>query len=608
MCYAEAMGRLKGILFGLRFRLLLLVLVACAPLAALTLHRAWEERQRQVAHWQRRAQQVAELALEQEENLLTAAKQLLFALAESPNIQPGAPGNQQKTLEEFLVLNPQYRNLGLVNTNGQLIASAASSPPHLNLGNEAFLRRALESRDFSISDIVLPPQVPRPSLTFSRPVLDARGQITAVVFATLEGNLFEGFYSQLRRLPLPRDASWTLINSNGLILARYPGPERWIGRERLDSAVVTQAFQLPHEPFEAPGPDGRDSIYAFALLPTQLVAGEARAVLCVPRQVLFAQANRTAVQYLTWLGLAGGMALLLGWVSSNILVIQPINALLQSSTRLARGDLTARTGLRHGHDEFGQLTLSFDLMAQALEQRERERQRANLKLQLLSHRLVEVQESERRHIARELHDEIGQTLTVAEMNLQAALRSPEQSTLERRLQESIRAVERVLEQVHDLSLNLRPSMLDDLGLEPALRWYTHRQAELAGLKAEFHPVPLTKRPPPVIETECFRVAQEALTNVVRHAKAQSVVVTLTQADGCLRLSVRDDGCGFNVAQVRDRAVNGASLGVLSMEERATLTGGGFEIISAPGQGTEVRAWFPLEYQRPQELALEDQNL
>src|SRR5207237_8737543 len=122
--------------------------------------------------------------------------------------------------------------------------------------------------------------------------------------------------------------------------------------------------------------------------------------------------------------------------------------------------------------------------------------------------------TERREIARELHDEIGQSLTVAEMNLQAALKSPRAAALTRRLEESIQAVGRVLEQVHDLSLNLRPSMLDDLGLEPAVRWYTHRQAALTDLRAEFRAEPLEQRLDPVIETECFRVAQEALTNVV----------------------------------------------------------------------------------------------
>ena len=220
------------------------------------------------------------------------------------------------------------------------------------------------------------------------------------------------------------------------------------------------------------------------------------------------------------------------------------------------------------------------------------------KLQTLSRRLVEVQETERRHIARELHDEIGQALTVAQLNLQAVLQSPGAGALAPRLTESLEVVERVLEQVHDISLNLRPSMLDDLGLEPALRWYTNRQAALAGLQAEFATDPLEHRLDPIIETECFRIAQEALTNVVRHAQARTVTVELHTKDGRLHLGVRDDGIGFDVAPVREQAVRGASLGLLSMEERAVLAGGGLEFKSSPGHGTDVQAWFPLKWHTP----------
>jgi signal transduction histidine kinase len=206
-----------------------------------------------------------------------------------------------------------------------------------------------------------------------------------------------------------------------------------------------------------------------------------------------------------------------------------------------------------------------------------------------------VQESERRHIARELHDEIGQSLTVAEMNLQAALQNSRQTALKRRLEHSIEAVERVLEQVHDLSLNLRPSMLDDLGLEPALRWYANRQASAAGLHLRFRADTLEHRLDPMIETECFRVAQEALTNVVRHAKAHNVSVNLQKRERELHLTVKDDGIGFDVGAHRGEAVRGASLGLLSMEERATLAGGGLRFHSAPGEGTMIEAWFPLKW-------------
>ncbi len=206
---------------------------------------------------------------------------------------------------------------------------------------------------------------------------------------------------------------------------------------------------------------------------------------------------------------------------------------------------------------------------------------------------MNVQETERRRIARELHDEIGQALTVIQLNLQAVLRSRETAGAEARLEESLAVVDRVLEQVRDISLELRPSMLDELGLEPALSWYITRHASLAGLRARFEMDPVEGRLEPALETECFRIVQEALTNVVRHAQAGEVAVEVRIRDGRLTLSVRDDGIGFDVAAEHDRAVRGASLGLLSMQERAMISGGELEFHSTRGGGTEVTAWFPL---------------
>lgn len=229
---------------------------------------------------------------------------------------------------------------------------------------------------------------------------------------------------------------------------------------------------------------------------------------------------------------------------------------------------------------------------------EKKRNEYSRKLQVLSRQLVATQETERRHLARELHDEIGQGLTVAQLNLQALLQLPAITALKPRLEKSLEIIERVLEQVRDISLNLRPSILDDLGLEPALRWLTIRQAALVGLQAGFHADPSEQRLDAVIETECFRVAQGALTNVVRHAQAKTVNVELRKADGQLHLRVRDDGIGFDVAALREKAVQGASMGLLSMEERAALAGGGLEFTSAINHGSEVHAWFPLKWQTP----------
>jgi signal transduction histidine kinase len=214
-------------------------------------------------------------------------------------------------------------------------------------------------------------------------------------------------------------------------------------------------------------------------------------------------------------------------------------------------------------------------------------------LQGLSHRLIEVQESERRAIAGELHDEIGQALTLVKMNLQALQDNQSDSATTGSLSESIGIVEQSLQQVRDLSLDLRPSLLDDLGLIAALRWYGARQARHAGVAFHFTAHLLEERLSTTLETTCFRVAQEALTNVVRHARAQHVWVDVQLHDATLQLTIRDDGIGFDPHTAQTRARYGNSFGLLGMRERVAIAGGTMSMTSTPEQGTTVMACFPL---------------
>jgi two-component system sensor histidine kinase UhpB len=147
--------------------------------------------------------------------------------------------------------------------------------------------------------------------------------------------------------------------------------------------------------------------------------------------------------------------------------------------------------------------------------------------------------------------------------------------------------------VRQLSLNLRPLQLDDLGLAAALRSHLDQQAKLGQLAPHFEIQEVPVGLPAEVATACFRVAQEAINNIVRHARAGNVWLRLFVAGERLALSVRDDGSGFDVAVAQKRAAAGASLGVVSMEERVALAGGSFQIHSAPGQGTVVVASFPV---------------
>lgn len=215
------------------------------------------------------------------------------------------------------------------------------------------------------------------------------------------------------------------------------------------------------------------------------------------------------------------------------------------------------------------------------------------RLQTLSGKLIEAQEAERRRIARELHDEIGQALTAVKLNLQGLQRSFDESEITSPLQESISIVEVALQQVRSLSLDLRPSLLDDLGLVAALRWYLDRQSQRSGIIGELVAEPLETMLLPNLETTCFRIVQEALTNVVRYAQAKRVTVELWQQAAQLYLVIRDDGIGFDVQVAREQATQGRSLGLLGMEERALLVGGQIHIESVYQRGTEIRVCFPL---------------
>ncbi|MBS0171254.1 MAG: PAS domain S-box protein [Nitrospira sp.] len=219
---------------------------------------------------------------------------------------------------------------------------------------------------------------------------------------------------------------------------------------------------------------------------------------------------------------------------------------------------------------------------------------ANERLRVLSRRLMEIQESERRAIARDLHDEIGQALTAIKLNLREIRTLPNSESVENQIVDSLEILGQVLQHVRSLALDLRPALLDELGLGPALRWYVRRQAERAGWDALVSPEGLTGRPSPEVEIACFRLAQEALTNVARHAQASKVEVRLEHSPQALTLVIRDNGVGFDVETVRTGARAGTSVGLSGMEERVQLAGGKVTITSAPAAGTEIRASFPTE--------------
>jgi signal transduction histidine kinase len=318
-----------------------------------------------------------------------------------------------------------------------------------------------------------------------------------------------------------------------------------------------------------------------------------------------------------WLGgiilAALGAGALLAWGAARS-IAKPVVVLTGAAENIAAGDLSAPIP-QAGEDEVGRLAKALEKMRESLagligavatanaelEKRviDRTAQLAHVNEQLrdreaalarLYEKVVSAQEDERKRIARELHDDTSQSLAVLVMALDGALTALK-AGLPPRLEEAKALAVRTIEEVHRMILDLRPSVLDDLGLQSAVRWYAERHLVSRGISVRCEFEAEDRRFPAAFETALFRVCQEAMSNIARHAQAETVLVQMSEADGVIRIEIEDDGRGFdpgNVSHAERR-----HFGLMGIEERVEILGGKVRIISAPGQGTRIQLEVPL---------------
>ncbi len=304
---------------------------------------------------------------------------------------------------------------------------------------------------------------------------------------------------------------------------------------------------------------------------------------------------------------------MLWWVGAIAVTVFVVNLVLSRFVlRRLEGLAGAIKGLGQGRlplllpetepDEIGQVAAAFNTMAHQVEDRDAENQALSEDLRRqhaqrgeLLKRLITVQENERRRVARELHDELGQALTGLALRaelMERLLDSNPGSALET-LDQIRTLINETTERMYDLILDLRPSALDDLGLAVALRVYAERLLTGTGIAFELDVVGLNNRLPPTIETALYRIFQETLTNVVRHAGARHVRIKLARHDGVFEGGIVDDGRGFDREAVHPNGNSPHGLGLLGIQERVTQCGGQLEIISEPGAGAGVHICIPL---------------
>lgn len=358
---------------------------------------------------------------------------------------------------------------------------------------------------------------------------------------------------------------------------------------------VSKLLPLPRELPAETRPRSRRSLLALPVLFKVLIANSVVILVGATLGTYLAtriyQPNGPAI-LVGFVAVGWLMSVLINFVLLKI-AFHPLTKLRETMQRIQAGSTGLRAPLTGQDPEADQLAEAFNTMLETLADAARSR----------ATQILMAQEQERKRIARELHDETSQVLTSLLISLKVLEETLPSEEARARVEETRSLVHETLRAIRNLSIDLRPSALDDLGLLPALRWYIKEYQQKCQIEVEFAASSLKERLPSEIETALYRIVQEALTNTAKYAKATSVRVSVAENEGSVSATISDNGQGFDAQTILKLPWQERGLGLAGMHERAALLDGSLIINTEPGKGTTIEARIPL----PQPSSAPDSN-
>jgi signal transduction histidine kinase len=593
-----------SIQFNLKARLYALTLLSLIPALLLIFFGVVEQRNSATAKILTHAYHLAKTAAIREEHLLQYVRQDLSGIADFYSLIGDAadPNKMELFLTRMMARSPGYLNIGVVQPDGKHFISAKTLPADTDFSERNWFKRTMASKDLSLGNYHFEQAGEVPVVVTAEPVVGPSMKVTAVVFAELNlawlnHSLFE------EGLELPAGSTLTQFDPSGSVLSFDTESQTWLTTDPMAPEVVQTIREQGRGVVEGTGPDGVARIYAFAKLSGPLQERRLYFALAIPRIKAFAEANRILIRNLGLLGIMSLLVLVTVRFVGELFVLKRINAMLHAAHRLKGGDLSARIGILGGKDELSRLAKVFDEMAATIEQRmQKEKEtkerirRSRQRLRQLAAHLQDIREKERTRIAREIHDHFGQSLSVLKMDLSwLKKRIPEiQSDLHEKLASMAAIIDATLHIVHEVCAELRPVILDDFGLGAAIEWQAQEFGKRSGIACEVFAdtgeIDLNKDQ----ATAMFRIFQETLTNIVRHAQATQVAVRLAKENDQVVLSVEDNGRGIS----DDEIENSNSFGLIGIRERLYPWNGEVRFIGFAGKGTLVIVKIPHNNGRP----------
>ena len=587
---------------SIRVRLILLILFATMPAFGLILYTAIEEQRLAATAAQKEALRLARLVAEDHRELIEETRGLLIAMAHYSAVRNH---DSARCNEFFTALLQHYRgdytNLAAIGRDGNIICSAIPVARPFSAAHELWFRQAMQSRDFTLSDYRIGRVSGKAQVSLIYSVLGRDDEVQTLVLAGLS---LDRVKPLIAKVQLPAGSVATLINHNGTVLARYPESGESVGHTFSNTPIFgTNLIDQSDGQAQSAAVDGISRFYAFTHLGVAPRNRDASVIVGIPEEIVLAQANRTLKRNLILFGLVGVLAMMVAWLVGNLFIIHPVRSLAAATEQLAAGDLSVRAGPPYRDGELGELKQAFDNMAETLQTRQADAKRAEEELRgsreqlrRLAAHLQSVREKERTRIAREIHDGLGQALTGLKMDLSWLARKWDerhdllsQISLREKTKSMLDVVDSIIQTVRTISTELRPGVLDYLGLAAAIEWQVHEFQKRTATQCQLSLPTEEILMDGTCSTAMFRIFQETLTNIARHAHSTKVKINLEEKDDSAILEVADNGRGIRQSNLSDPK----SLGLLGMRERALLLGGEVSIRRNDGEGTTVIVRIPL---------------
>lgn len=578
--------RLVTVFLTLRGRLILLVCFTTIPAILFIFFAATREREAALERMEMEARHLGSLASREHAHQLNGARALLRRLA---GVVACGQQLDQRVCPAYLppLLDglPQFANIGVADPSGAVACSAASVPHLANLDDNAAFRASLDSDDVETGTYVIG-LVGRPVLHMAYAVRGEDHAPCAVLFVAIELDWLDGL---ARQAQLPADYAMLITDRTGRVLARSGAPSPGMSEREEPNAALARALERPRGTILEMGTPG--TARYFVATPMEGIPG-IFVLAGLPYERVQSTANKAFYRTLVGLVLVTTFAIVAAILAAEFSVLRVLRALTRAVRRFGAGDLSARAPLPGSHGELRELAVSFSAMADALAARQREARDAQERLRALSHRLQAARDQEAGRIARELHDELGQILTGLKLELARVRRmfsdDGRSAEGEQAIAEMSEQIDVAIDSVRRLSSELRPPVLDRLGLSAALEWLVQESEKKTGLSIVLDVRGIGEPLDALVSTTIFRIVQEALTNVARHAEAKAVTIELEGRGSTLALSVHDDGKGIDAAAVEGPR----AFGILGMRERVRLLGGSWRIEGRPGEGTTIEVEVP----------------